>query len=164
MIKGNTSNNYSSSEESGESMKDNKKVNKLGKSEQKNKIVRNIFLNVSKVDNGAKGKGQVLIVGHSEDSLKSSVSRDSYQVPNIYDNRFSTPMPIICRIDLSRLSRIPTERNCNMNNNIEKSPQNIHSMVNVFDHIAKNIHISFKQMTYISEWKTSHSKWKNNSS
>lgn len=46
---------FSSSEES-DGSNENKKFNKNTNSEHKNKIVRNIFLNVSKSDNGAKGK------------------------------------------------------------------------------------------------------------
>lgn len=86
-------------------------MNKIGKSEQKNKIVRNIFLNVSKTDGGAKGKGQVMIVDHSEDSQKPITNslRDGSQISNInhQDSRLLTPIPIICKIDLSRLTRIP---------------------------------------------------------
>lgn len=91
-------------------MKDAKKINRNGKSEQKNKIVRNIFLNVSKSDGGAKGKGQVMIVDHSEDSLKPILnsSKEFSQISNINtDNRLLNPIPIICKIDLSRLTRIP---------------------------------------------------------
>lgn len=81
------------------------------KSEQKNKIVRNIFLNVSKSDGGAKGKGQVMIVDHSEDSQKplTNLSRDYSLITNIHDqdSRLLSSIPIICRIDLSRLSQLP---------------------------------------------------------
>lgn len=122
-----TQSRYSSSEESDESIKKNRKVNKIGKSEQKNKIVRNIFLNVSKGDGGAKGKGQVMIVDHSDDLQKSvtSATRDCYAVavsniPN--SNKLITPNQIVCKIDLSRLSRIPGDRNSRNNNN--KSPNN----------------------------------------
>lgn len=111
---------YSSSEESDESMKDTKKLNKIVKSEQKNKIVRNIFLNVSKTDGGAKGKGQVMIVDHSEDAQKpiTNISRDYLHASNIniQDSRLFTPTPIICRIDLSRLTRIPNYHLSNQNN------------------------------------------------
>lgn len=106
-----SSRSYSSSEESEESLRDTKKLNKIVKSEQKNKIVRNIFLNVSKSDGGAKGKGQVMIVDHSEDSQKPimNLSRDCSLMSNINipDSRLFTSIPIICRIDLSRLTRIP---------------------------------------------------------
>lgn len=122
-----THSRYSSSEESDESIKKNRKANKLGKSEQKNKIVRNIFLNVSKGDGGAKGKGQVMIVDHSDDIQKSvtSATRDCYAVAvsNISNsNKFITPNQIVCKIDLSRLSRIPGDRNSH--NNSYKSPNN----------------------------------------
>lgn len=102
------SQSYSSSEESDDSLKDTKKkLNKIVKSEQKNKIVRNIFLNVSKGDGGAKGKGQVMIVDHSEDSQKpvTNICRDHSPISNDQESRLSNS--IICRIDLSRLSRIP---------------------------------------------------------
>ncbi|XP_055308289.1 AF4/FMR2 family member lilli-like isoform X2 [Sitodiplosis mosellana] len=120
---------YSSSEESDESIKNNKKANKIGKSEQKNKIVRNIFLNVSKGDGGAKGKGQVMIIGHSDDIQKSvtSATRDCYAVAitnNSNNNKLVTAIPIVCKIDLSRLSRIPGDRNSRLNNN-NKSPNNV---------------------------------------
>lgn len=108
---------YSSSEESDESLRDTKKLNKIVKSEQKNKIVRNIFLNVSKSDGGAKGKGQVMIVDHSEDSQKpmTNLSRDYSNITNINvpDSKILTSMPIICRIDLSRLIRIPENQHLN---------------------------------------------------
>lgn len=125
---------YSSSEESEESLKNNKKINKTGKSEQKNKIVRNIFLNVSKSDGGAKSKGQVMIVGHSEDTQKpvTTALRDSYPVPTTNNNNNEiTTNAIVCKIDLSRLSRVPNNRNSNLNNN-DKSPLNtdVHLMVN----------------------------------
>lgn len=114
------SQSYSTSEESDDSLKDTKKkLNKIVKSEQKNKIVRNIFLNVSKSDGGAKGKGQVMIVDNSEDSQKplNNLFRDSSHGSNMnnHDGRFSNPVPIICRIDLSRLSRIPSGLSYNSN-------------------------------------------------
>lgn len=129
--KQNKSTKYSSSEESDESVKD-KKVNKLGKSE-KNKIVRNIFL--SKGDGGAKGKGQVMIVGHSDDTQKSATnaSRESYHGTNAnntangntnstVNSRFAASLPIVCKIDLARLTRIPNDRTINHVNNNNKSP------------------------------------------
>lgn len=68
-------------------------------------------MNVSKSDGGAKGKGQVMIVDHSEDSQKPMTNslRDCSQIPNTnhQDSRLFTPIPIICKIDLSRLARIP---------------------------------------------------------
>lgn len=105
------SQSYSTSEDSDDSLKDPKKLNKIVKSEQKNKIVRNIFLNVSKTDGGAKGKGQVMIVDNSEDSQKplTNMTREFSLGSNItdQDNQYPSPVPIICKIDLSRLSRIP---------------------------------------------------------
>lgn len=123
-----TESHYSSSEESDESVKNNKRASKIGKSEQKNKIVRNIFLNVSKGDGGAKGKGQVMIVGHTDDIQKSvtSASRDYYAVAvtnTNNNNKLLTPIPILCKIDLSRLVRIPGDRSSRLNNN-SKSPFN----------------------------------------
>lgn len=119
------SNNYSPSEESDESVRNNKKANKIAKSEQKNKIVRNIFLNVSKVDSGAKGKGQVMIVGHADDTQKqiTNTPRDSLQTRYTKKSiQQITSIPIVCKIDLSRLSRVPYERNSRLNNT--KSPSN----------------------------------------
>lgn len=129
--------NYSSSEDSDESFKNYKKTNKIGKSEQKNKIVRNIFLNVSKGDGGAKGKGQVMIVGHTDDIQKSvtNTTRDCYAVsvsnPNC-NSKFITPIPIVCKIDLSRLARIPGDRSSRTNINI-KSPKSIDIQSMVMD-------------------------------
>lgn len=116
------SQDYSSSEESDGNQR-NRNLCKIGKSEQKNKIVRNIFLNVSKGDGGAKGKGQVLIVDHSEESQKSSTNiRYGIEMANSNVGRIITPIRIVCKIDLSRLSRIPNERkNFIINNNNEKS-------------------------------------------
>lgn len=127
IVKSKLSQNYSSSEESDESIRKTGKLNNIGKSEQKNKIVRNIFLNVSKSDGGAKGKGQVMIVDHSEDSQKATptIARDTHLMhnQNNTDRRFLSHVPIICKIDLARLSRIP---NVHMsNNNNEKGLRNI---------------------------------------
>lgn len=134
-----TQSRYSSSEESDESIKKNRKANKIGKSEQKNKIVRNIFLNVSKGDAGAKGKGQVMIVDHSDDKTVAS-ERDCYTVAvsNIHNsNNLITPNQIVCKIDLSRLSRIPGERNSRNNNN--KSPNNADVLLMVIYNVLINL-------------------------
>lgn len=101
-------------------------MNRVAKSEQKNKIVRNIFLNVSKVDSGAKGKGQVMIVGHSEDTQKQMniTPRDNSKASKYAKKHIHeiTSIPIVCKIDLSRLSRIPYERNSRLNNNTKSPP------------------------------------------
>lgn len=77
---------------------------------------------MSKGDGGAKGKGQVMIVGHSDDMQKSvsSATRDCYAVTVTHtnnNNKLVTPIPIVCKIDLSRLTRIPSDRNSRSNNN-----------------------------------------------
>lgn len=66
---------------------------------------------MSKGDGGAKGKGQVMIVGHSDD-MQKSVSTHTNN-----NNKLVTPIPIVCKIDLSRLARIPSDRNSRSNNN-----------------------------------------------
>lgn len=124
-------------------MEHSKKSNKIGKIEQKNKIVRNIFLNVSKSDGGAKGKGQVMIVDHSEESQKpiTNTTRDFSQVPNINssDSRLLTPVPIICKIDLSRLTRIPGgsvyhSNHCNTHlNGLHDAQENLSRVKNLFN-------------------------------
>lgn len=137
------SQSYSTSEESDDSLKNTKKkLNKIVKSEQKNKIVRNIFLNVSKSDGGAKGKGQVMIVDNSEDSQKplNNLLRDFSHGSNmnIYEGRFSNPVPIICRIDLSRLSRIPSGLSLNSNHQNFESTK-LHDELNVLPKVKLNV-------------------------
>lgn len=140
------SHSYSSSEESDDSSKDTKKkLNKIVKSEQKNKIVRNIFLNVSKSDGGAKGKGQVMIVDHSEDSQKpmTNLSREhSSPIPNTneQDSRLFSSNPIICRIDLSRLSRIPDGPIFRLNQQDAK-PNKLHKEIKVLPKVKSYNHI-----------------------
>lgn len=75
---------------------------------------------MSKGDSGAKGKGQVMIVGHSEDTSQKNVSnlhRDFYHIAHTKANnqKHTQSIPILCKIDLSRLSRIPGERNNRFN-------------------------------------------------
>lgn len=138
-------NNYSPSEESDESMKDSKKTNKIAKSEQKNKIVRNIFLNVSKSDSGAKGKGQVMIVGHADDTQKqiTSIPRDNFQTR--YTKKKT--IPIVCKIDLSRLSRVPYERYSRINNSIKSPSEANYQMVCSLN--ANTRIIPFKYLLYV---------------
>lgn len=138
-------------------------MNKVAKSvKNKNVTLRNIFAN-SKAGGGAKGKGQVLVVDHSEETQKTIpiAPRDtSYQTTTTTTasttavttlnattattatnansnlnsnstslNKFNTnsSSSIICRIDLARLTRIPSERSSrqNNNNNNHKSPASI---------------------------------------
>lgn len=113
------SQDFSTSEESDSSRKI---YHKKAKREQKNKIVRNIFLNVSKSDNGAKGKGQVMIVDHSEDSQKQVImpprnSQENTLCINSQHGLSVSPTQLICKIELSRLIRIPNEKNQQLFNN-----------------------------------------------
>lgn len=134
----------SSLSESDESVKENHKVDKVKSDKNKNVTLRKLFSWGTKGDGGAKGKGQVVIVDHSEDAQKSAVTnitRDFNQASNS-NNKVSSqptvaqippPTSLICKIDLSRLNRIPAERigrlsaNNHNNNNNSKSPFNIDS-------------------------------------
>lgn len=186
----------SSSEESGSSAKEDEKVNKVKSDKNKNDTLRKLFSWGSKGEGGAKGKGQVVIVDHSEEAQQQQLHQSQtkeHSIPNekllspyAYsnnnnninsnnnntNNRHSTlnanslhnnstnsgsnnvitngstvselsalkannnlglsksqtslstsSQPIICRIDLSRLSRIPPERTNRLNHG--KSPKNV---------------------------------------
>lgn len=81
-----------------------------------------------------------MIVDHSEETQKTStnVARDGFEIANTDVGRLFTPIRIICKIDLSRLTRIPNEgNNFSINNNNEKSVDaEVNLMVkrdNIFD-------------------------------
>lgn len=132
----------SSSGVSDDSLKDNKKVNKTAKPTNKNNVFFRVFAG-GKGSGGAKGKGQVMIVDNSEETKKSvpiAPREAGYQAinpnanTNLNTNSNSIPKlnstnvtSVVCKIDLSRLSRIPSDRNGqrqpNNNNNL-KSPCN----------------------------------------
>lgn len=106
---------------------------------------------MSKGDGGAKGKGQVMIVGHSDDMQKSvsSATRDCYAATVTHtnnNNKLVTPIPIVCKIDLSRLTRIPSVRNSRSNNNNSISQNSeVEFMVNfnntyIFEYLLRNNH------------------------
>lgn len=163
-------NDYLSSSDESDGSINNRKANKTAKREQKNKIVRNIFLNVSKGDSGAKGKGQVMIVGHTEDTSQKTVgNRDfnQFSCTKTNNHNLAPSIPILCKIDLSRLSRIPGERNSRLS--IDK-----HSMVSCLNGILfifstykkltlllKNIEFKMKieNNSIFLERKCWHSKW-----
>lgn len=164
---GSSSNSDSSSSDgSDESVKDNKDVNKAKSDKKKNDTLRKLFSWGTKGEGGAKGKGQVLIVDHSEDAqqqsnhphaqlkensipnekLTSPYSQNSKHTSNAYTTNNNvlvngtttdvSPLkssnvnhankslshPIICKIDLMRLARVPQDRSFRLHR--DRSPLN----------------------------------------
>lgn len=122
----------SSSGVSDDSLKDNKKVNKTAKPANKNNVFFRVFAG-GKGSGGAKGKGQVVIVDNSEETKKYvpiAPREAGYQALNTNANtnpklNLNNVTSMVCKIDLSRLSRIPSDRNGQRqqkNNNNLKSP------------------------------------------
>lgn len=175
--KDDNSDSSSSTEDSDKSIKDNKKVNKVKSDKNKSDTLRKLFY---KGEGGAKGKGQVLIVDHSEDiqqqhhqhtqSKENSIPNEKLLSPYAYNNNSKhasnnnnnvlvngtsaselSPLkpsntsntslglskaqstlthslqPIICKIDLGRLSRVPSSERTNRVNRV-KSPLNMESI------------------------------------
>lgn len=126
----------SSSGVSDDSLKDNKKVNKTAKPSNKNNVFFRVFAG-GKGSGGAKGKGQVMIVDNSEETKKSVpiVPRETgYQPSNTNSNtnlnvnshlnpklNSNNVTLLVCKIDLSRLSRIPSEKNGQRQQNNNKN-------------------------------------------
>lgn len=129
----------SSSGDSDDSLKDNKKVNKTAKPVNKNNVVFRVFAG-GKGSGGAKGKGQVVIVDNSEETKKAGPiaprevgyhALNTNANTNLNVNSNSNPKPnsnnvtsLVCTIDVSRLSRVPSangQRQQSNNNNL-RSP------------------------------------------
>lgn len=73
-----------------------------------------------------------MIVDHSEESQKPLIGPRDDQASN-KDIRIDSPNRIICRIELSRLIRVPNEKKKNFfnNNNNEKTREDEHLMVTI---------------------------------
>lgn len=106
------------------------------------------------------GKGQVMIVDHSEDTQKPLiVARDEYDdQASSKNNRIGSATQIICKIELSRLIRIPSVKKSKLfnNNNNEKMREDDHFMVTTLLKKIKHVLIRKK---FLIEGKMSFFKW-----
>uniref|UniRef100_A0A336LIS4 AF4/FMR2 family member lilli n=1 Tax=Culicoides sonorensis TaxID=179676 RepID=A0A336LIS4_CULSO len=122
------STSYSSSDNSESSI--NNKISGTKSDKNKKDTLKKLFLNANKGEGGkggAKGKGQVVIEDHTEYSYINNKQHEAMtetvvknisphiNQPSYYLNKYQSEihkinLPLLCRIDLNRLSRLPTSK------------------------------------------------------
>ncbi|GAB0095258.1 AF4/FMR2 family member lilli [Sergentomyia squamirostris] len=119
-----------------DSIREERKIRDKTKSDKnKSDTLRKLFSGFKGGDTGAKGKGQVVIVDHSEDShiqtKDDTFASEKFLSPYSSGSKYgsgqvrssSDVRQLICRIDLSRLKRIPHPSDATAVHQQQKSPR-----------------------------------------